>query len=78
MMTIALAGGGLLFGSVGDGPSFLDVADASFSLSVRWVATMFLVSVAMTAIDLPVVASYFSLAVVEIPSFFQWWRWLLL
>ena len=71
MMTIALAGGGLLFGSVGDGPSFLDVADASFSLPVRWVAAMFLVSVAMMAIDLLVVASYLLLAAVTIPSFFH-------
>ena len=48
----ALVGGSLVFGSVGDGALFLDVADASFLLPIRWVAAMFLVSAALTAIDL--------------------------
>ena len=62
-------GGGLVFGSVVDRASFLDVADTSFSLPVRWVGVSFLVSEAVAAIDLLAVASYLSLAAMKIPSF---------
>ena len=80
---IALAGGGPVFCSIGDGSLFLDVADASLLLPVWWVAAIFLVSVAMTAIDLLAVALYLSLAAVTIPAFFNdgigycfsvWWH----